>query len=465
MRGIDQKTGVRFYTKLTNGLLLFFLLNCNLFTTKSKDDGVLNLLFLSLLSQSKIEFQLGENLNSNALIRNTNSGIVLPVEFSNPNYALKSVPIADFSMEIAGFLVWKSPEFGGVPYGQETTSNADKILLDMGAEAYGKDVNFKVPFQFGQWDIFQSLYGVQPNGQPLKTFSIDSAWKDGSYDRLGLVIFDFKIEYDNNFISSPMHRLVDMKVKSISSSSQGNINTSVDYYRNAIVSKVDLPFLGSNETILGMKTPCQTLYPDEPRIISIHQSVFCGMSLQPLLQVNADTGSAIPSAYKISSSYDRIQNAGMALGVAQGTWDTNYNELNGLPGDAVPPGSNLATLHGNLMPEYNSNAWTNERLLVLKIPGNTNRNQMKIVIDQNNSLLFHSSNGNSIFTPITSPKLIADYKGPVVSSDYEIDDNWSVTNGIFRSAWPTTATNPNQIDPSNGKVFGYFLPKISIEVE
>lgn len=465
MRRFDQKTGIRFYTKLTNGLVLFFLLNCNLFTTKSKDDGVLNLLFLSLLSQSKIEFQLGENVNSNALIRNTNSGIVLPAEFNNPNYELKSVPISDFSMEIAGFLVWKSPEFGGVPYGQETTSNADKILLDMGAEAYGKDVNFKLPFQFGQWDIFQSLYGVQPNGQPLKTFSIDPTWKDGSYDRLGLVIFDFKIEYDQNFISSPMQRLVQMRIKTISSSTGGNINTSEDYYRNAIVSNVDLPYLGSNETILGMKTPCQTLYPDEPRIISIHQAVFCGMSLQPLLHVNADTGSAIPGANKISSSYVRLKNGDMALGVPQGTWDTNYNELNGLSGDAVPPGSNVAGLHGNLMPEYSSNAWTNERLLVLKIPGTTNRNKMKIVVDKNNSLLFHSSNGNSIFTPITSPKLIADYKGPVVFSDYEIDDNWSVANGIFRSAWPTTATNPNQIDPTNGKVFGYFLPKISIEVE
>ncbi|EOQ88896.1 hypothetical protein LEP1GSC202_0706 [Leptospira yanagawae serovar Saopaulo str. Sao Paulo = ATCC 700523] len=465
MKGFYQKTGIKLSSKLAKGLLIFSLLHCNLFAPKSKNDDVLNLFLLSQLFQSKIEFQLGENLNSNSLVRNANSVIVLPAEFNNPNFELKSVPIADFSMNIAGFLVWKSPEFGGVPYGQETVSNADKILLDMGAEAYGSDAKFKVPFQFGQWDIFQSLYGVQRLGQPLKTFSIDPTWKDGSYDRLGLIIFDFKIEYDSNYISSPMQRLVEMRVRALSSNNGGNINTSEDYYRNATVTNFDMPYLGSNETILSMKTPCQTLYPDEPRIINIHQAVFCGMSLQPLLNVNADTGSAIPSAYKISSSYVRIQNGDLALGVPQGTWDTNLNELSGLPGDAVPPGSNLAVLHGNLMPEYSSNSWNNERLLVLKIPGNTTRNRMKIVVDKNNSLLFHSSNGNSIYTPITSPKLMADYKGPGVSSEYEIDDNWSVANGIFRSAWPTTASDPNQIDPSNGKVFGYFLPKISIQVE
>ncbi|TGM02413.1 hypothetical protein [Leptospira jelokensis] len=465
MRGFYQKTGIRLLTKLAKGFLIISLLHCNLFTPKSKNDDVLNLFLLSQLFQSKIEFQLGENLNSNSLVRNANSALQLPAEFNNPNFEVKSVPIADFSMEIAAFLVWKSQELGGVPYGQETVANADKILLDMGGEAYGSDAKFKVPFRFGQWDIFQSLYGVQRLGQPLKTFSIDSAWKDGSYDRLGLVIFDFNIEYDNNYISSPMQRMVQMRVKVLSTNNGGNVNTSEDYYRNATVLNVEQPFLGSNETILSMKTPCQTLYPDEPRIISIHQSVFCGLSLQPLLQVSADTGSAIPSAYKVANSYVNIQNGDLALGVPLATWNTNINELSGLSGDAVPPGSNPATLHGNLMPEYSTNAWNNERLLVLKIPGKTNRNRMKIVVDKNNSLLFHSSNGNSIYTPITSPKLISDYKGPGQYSDYAIDENWSVANGIFLSAWPTTASNPNQIDPSNGKVFGYFLPKISVEVE
>ncbi|WP_165782213.1 hypothetical protein [Leptospira brenneri] len=40
---------------------------------------------------------------------------------------------------------------------------------------------------------------------------------------------------------------------------------------------------------------------------------------------------------------------------------------------------------------------------------------------------------------------------------------WAVTQGKNPSLWTTNPSNVNQIDPANGKSFGYFLPKITVK--
>ncbi len=438
-----------------------------------KNDDLFKMALLANIFGSEIKFTLQD---TSTQARSASEIKALPAEFNNNAYQLNSVPVEDYGLEISVFLVWKSPSQGGVAHGKETIENADKVLLDIGATLFGEKASSKMAFLFGRWDIFKSLYGwsEERNG-PTRFMSIDETWKDPSYDRLGLVIHSITYLFDKSKLKDSIHKMVKIKLKehTYNSEASSTANQSYEQYiTNVKLKMMEHPYLPTSPDILKMETPCETLNPTEPDIIKTNQHIFCGMQNQTILPIDQATGSALPENGMITTAYYRMYNNGQIDLSTPAKMDAFNTAINSFPTQLsiydLPTSFPSATVYSSTMEAYQTDAWKNQRLLVLPIPNTeSRRSKMEIVMDKNESFRFLSEFGVDLYEPIPAPKYNYHYqfKGSETYATVSLDTSWMASQGVYHTNWQKTPTSNSQINPAGGKKFGYFLPKLSVTVK
>ncbi len=452
-------------------LLLAFMSNTFCKVDSKKNDDMFKMLLLANILGSEIKFTLQD---TSTQTRSASEIMALPAEFKNNAYQLHSVPVEDYGLEISVFLVWKSPSQGGVAHGKETIENADKVLLDIGATLFGEKASSKMAFRFGRWDIFKSLYGwSEDRNGPTRIMSIDQAWKDPSYDRLGLVIHSITYLFDKSKFKDPIHKMVKIKLKEHTNNSEASSTANQSYEQyitNVKLKMMEHPYLPTSPDILNMETPCETLNPTEPDIIKTNQHIFCGMNNQAILAVDAATGAALPDDGMISSAYYQMYNNGQIDLSTPAKMDAFNTAINSFPTQLsvydLPTSAPPATVYTTTMDAYQTDAWKKQRLLVLPIPNTeSRRSKMEIVMDKNESFRFLSDFGVETYEPIPAPKYKYQFNGVDQYASVSLDTDWMASQGVYYTNWQKTPTANSQINPAGGKNFGYFLPKFSVTVE
>lgn len=443
-------------------LTLLMILNFACIQPGKNKDDLRNLFLLALFQKNGISLVVDPG-QSQFLSNRQRSLISIPAELQNPSYSLNSISAKDFAFSMTTMLVWKSPSLGGVPHGSETIQNADKIIWDIGLSRYGAEARGKMAFRFLPGDLMDTIYGTRGANETddsHRFYSIEKDWQNSSYDRLGLVITDMTLEFESAKLSRPFLKVAKFIVSEINNFGGIQYIDDAQYTKDLqirIRNSIELP---SSEELVASNSPCldayQIVLPSERN----HELVACGLAKSFRTKVRENTGNNAPTVAALELFYEELYARNLITSVEKNDKILDMYATSDV--EDPPHVGSIKTLYPNLMSQYSSNAWQNERLLVLPMPEGE-RTNLTLVVSGENTLMYHANSIDASYEPIDNPKYQFNQIGGKEIRDYKFDLDWAVAQGIDPSSWPMTPSNGNQIDPANGKNFGYFLPKISVK--
>ncbi|MDZ4727778.1 MAG: hypothetical protein SH817_16590 [Leptospira sp.] len=458
-------------------LILIFSLSCKK-DDNEKNEALLWALFASL--SQNISFKLDETNASPTSQRGITAQqrAILPSKFQDA-LPTEIIPIKDFSIDIVKLFLWKSPSNGGVPSGSETKDNADKVILDIGKEVLGERMAGKSSLSFFQGPLIgnEAMIAVTNSDNVTKILSVDQSWKDTTFDRMGIEFSSITYLLKNEKLSSPKDALVTLNTILIDSNSYSDGSSTAEQIQMINNEGTALIKLTPVDSILSYTAsgisiedkPCQFVsYANaymKNEMTSDRQKLSCG-TFQGRLPIQKQSGSVTHPGSNDTVVFPSLTNAPTF----------NETELSQFRSSRTRPLPFMKdTLKESLAkweiredsPEYKSNIWAQNRIIVLNLPAN--RSKAEIKIDSSIGMVFQTQTSGGKFEPNEVPKLVTSFSSGTnrdwSNATLSLDSIWRATYGEDYSTWSYAPKNGNQPDPANGRDFGYFLPKFSVSSE
>lgn len=450
--------------------LTFFIfamtLHCGKGSGKDTSD-LQSILFLNLLSENNFSVKLvnaDANSQSRALDRNT----TLPSKFRDA-LPTQIIPVKNLMVQLVRLYLWKSPSFGGAPSGGETKENADLIIFDHAKDYYGDEAGGKSAYPVFQGPLLQNDLGfgsIRSNGERVVTY-IDERWKDKSYDRIGIEFQEIRYVLEDQNLSSKEDQIVTLKTQIFddnryvtSQSESSGVNWKS--IKNVPINTIETYSVSglSNEEFPCRLFKSQSDYTKYQMSTDL-QKLWCGTFMN--LPIHKLSASATHPGY--NGEFPTVTNPP----VFSESELTQFSQSGTRPSPFLTESlqANLAKweVRSDLI-EYQSNIWNASRIVVITLP--EKRNKPEILIDGSVGLVYQTQVLGNKFETNPIPKLnvsILNNEDRWLNTKLSLDSTWLTAYGNDYSAWSYAPKNGNQPDPTNGRDFGYFLPKFSVTAE
>ncbi|TGL57929.1 hypothetical protein EHQ58_11035 [Leptospira ognonensis] len=443
-------------------LALFLAISFACKPGQSDSNDLVRLLLVSDLFGNQINLQLDRQGSVISTRASSDTLSSLPEKFKDGR-PTQVVPAKNFRLDLLRIFLWKSKAMGGVEYGKETIANADVTILDMGAQGTGAEASGKVAYGVFEGNILQNSYAYGDfDGNVVTQWSVSEQWKDGSYDRIGLELSEIVFEYDMARLSSKASRVVSLEVKGIAT--PNNAVSSMDRYVQAkavpVMYVLSYPSKYNTET----DTPCSDRNPNFVSTVSGSQNLRCTGVDVDRFYVDARTGGpSLGNPFYFRSFASNLTNVPNFTAAEYDRFATDALPYPRVPIDIKSHFLNWETPTNTA--EYENEIWKTERVILLKLPNASNkRKKININIDASVSFVYQTAATDAKFERNEVPT----FNYPALSASdlsVKLDSTWLTAYGNDYSAWSYAPKNGNQPDPTNGRDFGYFLPKFSVTAE
>jgi hypothetical protein len=467
-------------TNMKKIIFLVIILQLTSFCKKGengKNDALLWALFASLSQNISLRLEV-PNPSASQRGLTAQQSAILPSRYLD-GLPTEVVPIKDFSIDIVRLYLWRSSSNGGATPGSETKDNADKVILDIGREVLGDDMAGKSSRSFFQGPLIgnDAIFATTDPTKGTKFISVDQSWKDTTFDRVGIEFSSITYLLKSDKLSSAKDALVTLDTILIDSNTYSDgwsTEEQIQLIKNEGTTHIKLTPVDSilSYSASGLSSeekPCQFLSASsvymKNEMSSEKQKLSCG-TYQGRLPIHKQSGSVTHPGSNGVTVFPSLTNAPVFS-------ETDLSQFRNtrtrpLPFMTDSLKTSLAKWETREdTPEYKSNIWRQNRIVVLQLPAN--RSKAEIKVDSTVGLVFQTQSVGGLFESNEVPKLVTTFSSGSnkdwTNATLTLDPTWLTTYGNNYSTWSYAPKNGNQPDPANGRDFGYFLPKFSVTAE